>query len=297
VEVKDKNMKIFEILLILMFLFHCTSKPPVKINPEVGAVAINLGVNTPLKVLEEVLIEKGAGPMVNTGIFKPLGSIGPIAPHIVFFLKVDPSKPFSDSHEIYFSNFRKIERQSSARIYLFNAKPGYYIAVASLTTVFNSTNSDYETDKYNLGSSTTLYKPSDSDEVTFFSEEIAKSTLIKIEAGQVGYMGKLVVHKFNKLQTVDSLQVHSAKLIKPDALNEYQEISKFYGRRNFLGILSGNEKSEFELKEFELKAAVEEFDETEWKQGLSLKESREKEKESIFFQFPKGGLLLFLLIR
>lgn len=233
-------MRKYFIPIMFAYLISCASPPPIRMSNEVGALAINVG------------------------LYAPVALMGSKAPEVVYFLKVDPSKPYTDSKEIFASNYNK-----SDRFYYFNAQPGSYVAVAAFYKVSAQPGSGASASSQAGGGTVTVsIQPGPTDYITFFSEEVAKSTVVKLEAGKVAYMGNLTVDMSLKVENADKLQTHSSNLIKPGALNTSLGKSMLAGSYNYLGSLKKNDTSEASKKGFKETASSKELEESDWKKGL-----------------------------
>jgi hypothetical protein len=107
----------------------------------------------------------------------------------VIFIRETGSKSNPQS-ELVLSNYRK-----GGRIYLLNAKPGPYIAIASLHI---STSSSYH------GQNKFLTKRSLS--VMLFPEEILKASMVNVKPGEFVYMGDFLLNSDNDLDKCDNFQ-------------------------------------------------------------------------------------------
>ncbi|MDX1958271.1 MAG: hypothetical protein SFU98_06840 [Leptospiraceae bacterium] len=233
-------MKKILLLLSFAYLSHCASPPPVKTSNDVGALAISVG------------------------LYAPVALMGAKAPEVVYFLKVNPGKPFTDSKEVIVSNY-----SNGDRFYAFNAKPGTYVAIAAFYKV-SAAPGGGSSSSSNVGGGTlsVSVQPGPTDYITFFSEQIAQTTLTEMKAGQVAYMGNLTADMSLSLEKADKLQTHSSNLIKPGALSSSLGKSMLSGSYNYLGILKKNDNSEAAKKEFKETSSSKELEESEWKKGL-----------------------------
>lgn len=233
-------MKNYFFMLIFAYLINCASPPPIKMSNDVGALAVTVG------------------------LYAPVALMGAKAPEVVYFLKVDPTKPYTDSKDLFASNYNK-----SDRFYYFNAQPGSYVAVAAFYKVSAQPGSGSSTtSKAGGGTVTVSIQPGPTDYITFFSEEVAKSTLVKLDSGKVSYMGNLTVDMSLKLEGADKLQTHISNLIKPGALNTSLGKSMLSGSYNYIGTLKKNDTSDTSKKEFKETASTKELEESDWKKGL-----------------------------
>ncbi|MCB1159184.1 MAG: hypothetical protein H7A25_10885 [Leptospiraceae bacterium] len=235
------RIKIFVFLVFASLLMSCaTPPPPVKVGKELGAGAISVSLYAPLAL--------GGGK----------------SPSIVYFLKVnDPSK-LLESTEVVASNYSANDRQ-----YLFNAKPGKYVAVAafySVQAMGPSSSSSSSVGK--SGTVTVSVTPGPTDYITFFSEEVAKSTLIDVEVNKITFAGNLSVDMSLKLENADALQKHISNLIKPGALESSVGMSMLKGSYNYVGSLKSISNDDNAKKAFKEAASQKELKESGWLEDL-----------------------------
>jgi hypothetical protein len=234
------KLKSIFILLGLSILTACATPPPVKAGKDIGTIAISVN------------------------LYAPLAIMGGKTPDIIYFLKVDDTTKLTKSTELFPSNYIKKDR-----VYFFNAKPGNYVAVAGFYKndgLGKTASSSSSVGK--SGTVTVSVTPGPTDYITFFSEEVAKSTLIKVENGKIAYVGKLDVDMSLKLENADALQKHVTNLIKPGALEVSTGMAMLKGSYNYLGSLKKFTNDENTQKEFKETARQNELKESTWLEDL-----------------------------
>jgi hypothetical protein len=224
------------LFIMLLVTIGCSTPPPIRTGTDNGAVAISVN------------------------LLPPVALMGGKAPEVVYFLKISNPGKMTESKEIIPSTYNK-----SDRFYLFNAKPGMYVAVAAFYKV-GAPPGGGSSSSTNVGSGTVTVsvQPGPSDYTTFFSEEIAKSTLVNLSAGKIEYMGNLTVDMSLKLETADALQQHVVNLIRPGALGISLGSSMLSGNYNYLGSLKKNENDANSKASFKETAAKKELAESQW---------------------------------
>ncbi|MCP5501602.1 MAG: hypothetical protein H7A25_16995 [Leptospiraceae bacterium] len=118
------------------------------------------------------------------------------------------------------------------------------------------------------GTLTVSVTPGPTDYITFFSEEVAKSTLIEVESNKIVYAGNLSVDMSVKLENADAFQKHVSNLIKPGVLESSLGMSMLKGSYNYVGILKNILNDENAKKEFKEKASQKELKDSTWLEDL-----------------------------
>ncbi len=110
-------------------------------------------------------------------------------------------------------------------IYLLNAPPGRYAAVAT----FRSQASPPPAPAGGSGVTVTV-NPGDTDYATYFSRDLVKATEVTVAPGKIVFMGEFIVDTSTNFEDADDLQLHYLRLISPSVED----------RSNFLGLFSGD---------------------------------------------------------
>ncbi|MCX7997443.1 MAG: hypothetical protein N3A69_00640 [Leptospiraceae bacterium] len=230
-------MKLLFLIPIFLTLIQCaTTKPaPTPMNNESAGLAMEVTLKLPL--------------MSKT-------------PEVIYFLKVDPKKPLTSSNEVVVSNYAIEER-----VYYLNAPVGTYVPIAATytnkVTPFGAAPSSSST-KAGSGTVTVTYTPKDTDALFFFPEEIAKIATIQVEKGKLNYAGNFVLETSTDLGKADSLQKHTANLIKPGALEQSTLKSMAAGSYVYLLEVQSHKKDEASKSQFKEKSSAKELKNNKW---------------------------------
>jgi hypothetical protein len=133
--------------------------------------------------------ERGALAVTVRGRF-PLGQKAPAAQ--VYFVRVDDDADMFSAESVIPSNFSK-----KKQVYLLNAKPGRYVAVAARLAP-------------NAGLTGTNW-------VVFFDRAMIARTETEVAAGQITFLGDLLVDLKVKMSGADEAQTHYLRLVEPAA--------------------------------------------------------------------------------
>ena len=110
-------------------------------------------------------------------------------------------------------------------IYLLNAPPGRYAAVATFRSQASA-----PTAPAGGGGVTVTVNPGDTDYTTYFSRDLVKATEVTVEPGRIVFMGEFIVDTSTKFENADDVQSHYFRLISPGVED----------RNKFLGLMSGD---------------------------------------------------------
>lgn len=110
-------------------------------------------------------------------------------------------------------------------IYLLNAPPGRYAAVATFRS-----QAGIPTAPTGGGGVTVTVNPGDTDYATYFSRDLVKATEVNVEPGRIVFMGEFIVDMSTRFEDADDVQLHYLRLISPGVED----------RSKLLGLLSGN---------------------------------------------------------
>ncbi len=186
------QLKLVSVALIIFGFLGCSTTPPPKPeDPQSSAIGIALKIKS-IAALAEFKAFKYAG--------------------VVFFAKVDEENKSFKVKEIIPSNFSKGEQ-----VYLLNAKPGRYLAVAAAFKTRVPTSSS------SLGGNVSVSVGGSHGSVVYFPDELIKLTDITISPNKFGFMGKHVVQTRGlgaQLKEPDDIQLHYFKLLQPEAVGK-----------------------------------------------------------------------------
>jgi hypothetical protein len=134
-------------------------------------------------------------------------------------LEGDDSSQYISTQPIA-SNYNK-----DGYIYLLNAPPGRYVAVATYQSKASA-----PTAPTGGGGVTVTVNSGDTDYTTYFSRDLVKATEVTVEPGGIVFMGELVVDTSTSFKDADDIQLHYFRLISPGVED----------RNKFLGLMSGD---------------------------------------------------------
>jgi hypothetical protein len=109
-------------------------------------------------------------------------------------------------------------------IYLLNAPPGRYAAVATFQSKASAPTAPTG------GGVTVTVNPGDTDYTTYFSRDLVEATEVTVEPGRIVFMGELIVDTSTSFEDADDVQMHYFRLISPGVED----------RNKFLGLMSGD---------------------------------------------------------
>jgi hypothetical protein len=155
-------------------------------------------------------------------------------PSIVFFVRTENDDDLAQSQVIR-SNFAR-----SGRLYLLNAPPGKYAAVAS-----------FRSDQY-------------AGYLTVFSEELIDSTRVEVVPGKLAFMGSYSLGESVRMGSAEPIQKHYAELLAPDISGNV--IKQFLiGYHPYRGTMRKGRRDEAAQAEF-LTESMEDFAGSGWKE-------------------------------
>lgn len=168
--------------MFALLIAGCTAIPvPKMADPQMSIIGIQIETQAPV------------------GIFSH-------KPDVAYFVKIDNEGGISQNQVIP-SNFTK-----DGRIYLLNARPGQYAAVA----VFRSQSGVpfAPAPQPSISVSATVGK---TGYTTYFSKELIEATKVSVVPGEVIFMGSYVVKQSVGLEDAEPIQNHYANLLAPGA--------------------------------------------------------------------------------
>lgn len=168
-------------ILSVLLISGCASMPvPRMEDPQTSVIGIQIETQAPV------------------GIFSN-------KPDRVFFVRIDGESDITQSQVIP-SNFAK-----DGRIYLLNAKPGKYAAVAAFRSQAGSPFGSAPPQpgvSFSVSIGKTGY-------TTYFSKELIEATKVDVAKGEIAFMGSYVVKQSVGLKDAEPIQNHYAKLLAP----------------------------------------------------------------------------------
>lgn len=177
--------------MIFLFLYmSCISIPEKYRNSANSVIAVSLNVDVP----------EGT-PFVNT-IFTLWVGYSSVS---MIFIKLNSLDDSLNKDEIYISNFNNPKAlidspENDRHSFLLDAPPGIYAIVAAYGESVGSQGK---------------YPP---DHILFFPKEMIKSSIIKVEAGNIAYMGTYTISNCGiepNIVNTDSTQRHYYQLMYP----------------------------------------------------------------------------------
>jgi len=112
-------------------------------------------------------------------------------------------------------------------IYLLNAPPGRYAAVATFKSQASASAPSAPTGG---GGVTVTFNPGDTDYTTYFSRDLVTATEVTVEPGRIVFMGEFIVDTSTSFKDTDDVQRHYFRLFSPGVED----------RNEFLGLMSGD---------------------------------------------------------
>lgn len=173
-------MKEIYTILSVLFIAGCASMPiPRMEDPQTSVIGIQIETQAPV------------------GIFSH-------KPDRIFFVRIDNEDDITQNLVIP-SNFAK-----DGRIYLLNARPGKYAAVAAFRSQAGLPFAPAP--QPGISVSVTVGK---TGYTTYFSKELIEATKINVVPGEVVFMGSYVVKQSVGLENAEPIQNHYANLLAP----------------------------------------------------------------------------------
>jgi len=214
------GMKSFLPTIFESFRYGESLPPPEPLGPQRGVVGISVKTRAPLRIVIDKADE-------------------------VYFVKADEAGDLYAQGRFIRSNYFK-----DGQVYLLNAKPGHYAAIACYKR-----------------------KPFINFEaLSFFSRELIRLTEVTVTAGTIVFMGEYVVDQSCGLKGGDDAQLHYVQLTTPGA-NLRNLLSGPSGEYYYKGApqnVNRNKQSEIKF----LTNALEHFKDTDW---INIIQNRLKE--------------------
>lgn len=175
-------MKTSYAILSVLLVAGCASMPvPRMEDPQTSAVGIQVETQAPIGILSQT-------------------------PDRIFFVKLDGEGDITQS-QVIASNFAK-----DGRIYLLNAKPGKYAAVAAFRSQAGLPFAPAP--QPGVSVSVSIGK---TGYTTYFSKELIEATKVDVGHGEVAFMGSYIVKTSVGLRDAEPIQNHYAELLAPGA--------------------------------------------------------------------------------
>jgi len=171
--------RIYSFILIFLITGCATLPAPIIESPQASAIGIQVKTEAPV------------------GIFTDI-------PDRIFFVKIDNDDSIKQN-QIIPSNYAK-----DGRVYLLNANPGQYAAVAAFkkqkALPFSSAPQSGVSVSFSVGS--TGY-------TTYFPRELIEATRVNVGSSEAVFMGSYVVKQTVGLKEAEPIQYHYAELLSP----------------------------------------------------------------------------------
>lgn len=156
------------ICVVFFGLSGCAALPQKPIDDQSAAIGISLQIDRLLSSM-----------------------VGYLKPDTVLFVKLDEGSDSYLQRNIIQSNYSK-----DKNIYLLNAAPGRYVAVAA---IYGSGNHSVKSKEY----------------ITYFSHDLIKNTETAVSAGTMAFMGDYIIDMSIGLSNADEAQLFYNKLTDP----------------------------------------------------------------------------------
>jgi len=212
----------------------CTTPPPPPLTDDSSVVAVR------------VAISEGFG-LVETDSEQ------------VYFVRMDESGQFSEDQVIP-SNYA-----SGGYVFLMNAEPGTYAAVAASKELSAPLNSGAPTQP-GLSVGVQLFIVTDA--LTYLPDAVVSRTIVRVEPGTAAFMGDFVLDQSNGLEGADEIQRHYFNLLQPGQEGHSSLTQFFSGAVGYRGQLKEENRGAEALSRF-MKRAGSRVDEAGWARAMS----------------------------
>jgi len=177
---------------------------------------------------------QSAGLAITVEIAPPMG-IGSLDPEQLYFARVDNADGL-EQQTIVRSNLVR-----DNRAYLLNARPGTYVAVASMSHGVGMRSGNY---------------------TTYFPKEVLEQTRATVREGEIAYMGSMVLETSIGFDNADEIQNHYKNVLAPGAPTDAVQMG-FRGDVHYRGGLVERKPDDRARSEF-LAAAREDLAGSAW---------------------------------
>lgn len=173
-------LKTTSVALALLALSACAGVPPPRpLDSQSAAIGISVSLKAPIRLFSS-------------------------APDRIYFVKVEREEDlYTQGQQYTLSNYVEGDH-----VYLLNAPPGRYVAVAAAR----------KQPVQRMSGGTLMATGEEHEYTTFFSKEIIKLTEVTAAPGTIVFMGKYVVNTSAGLTDADDAQLHYFHLVAPNAL-------------------------------------------------------------------------------
>jgi hypothetical protein len=162
---KGKNISV---AFLILGLLGCAALPPKPLDPQRGVIGISVKTRAPVKVFTMMASK-------------------------VYFVKAEENEDLYSQENFIESTYAK-----GGQVYLLNAEPGRYAAVAC----YKKKVGGMRKDEYTI----------------FFPKELIKLTEVTVAPGMVAFMGKYVVDSSTSFKYADPCEFHYLQVIAPAAV-------------------------------------------------------------------------------
>ncbi len=154
------------VALAVLALAGCATGLPARSGPERGGIGISVQVR----------------PLIGLAIFTRTSQR-------VYFVRVDGERGLFAQDQFILSNY-----SADGWVYLLDAPPGRYAAVASVSSKQGR------------------------DDVIVFSKQLIEATVVTVSPGAMAFMGEYLVDTSYSVERADTAQRHYLKVIRPSAI-------------------------------------------------------------------------------
>jgi hypothetical protein len=229
-------------MFVIFGLLGCatTLPPPKPLDHQMGGIGISLKTRPPVKIVTQ-------------------------KPDRVYFVKLHEGTESSlIQSSVMASNYVKGDY-----IYLLNAPPGRYVAVAATRSQF----------VVSLGKT---------DYATYFPKELIKLTEVTVKPGSVVFMGEFIVDQSVGLKGCDDVQLHYYRLLAPGAENRIM-----FGDYHYRGSLYRAHQDKAAYDQYLIKAK-EHLGDTGWAEFMYAEtQYRPDRLTRLEYQLREGNLLSY----
>jgi hypothetical protein len=218
----------------LCFSAACTTPPPPPLKADSAIVGVRVATTAPL-------------------------GLGSQDAEQVYFVRMDASGKFS-GEQVIPSNYA-----SDGYVFLLNAEPGTYAAVASQKTATSSAGMGAPVGGgFSAGVGVTITV----DMVTYMPEAVITHTIVDVKPGTAAFMGEFVIDQHTDFEEADELQLHYYRLMQPGNEGKSVLTQAFSGNEGYCGELEQEDRSANALNRF-LKEVGPRLDKAGWSNAVA----------------------------
>ena len=177
----------------------------------------------------------------------------------VYFVRMDESGKFSEDQVIP-SNYA-----TGGYVFLMNAEPGTYAAVAASKEVSSPLNSGAPTQP-GLSVGVQLFLVTDA--LTYLPDAVVSHTIVRVDPGTTAFMGDFVLDQSSGLEGADEIQRHYFNLLQPGQEGNSAFTQFFSGAVGYRGQLKEESRGAEAVSRF-MQRAGSRVDEAGWSRAMS----------------------------